>query len=408
MTRRLAPLVLIAAALAGTPATAGSYHLSTIAIFNGENGDDPFGKIALDGRGNLFGLTFAGGAFGVGGAFRVDTGSGKLTLLSSFDGSNGAFPFGGVSIGPDGNLYGTTLDAGPGGFGTLFRIDPSTGVVSTLVAFDGSNGALPLGGVAFDAIGNVYGTTTIGGNSDLGTLFRYNPATGELTTLASFDGPNGGNADGGIAVDALGNVYGMTQVGGDSDLGAVYVYDAAADTLATLASFDGSEGSNPFLGNVVLDGLGNLYGNTNFGGVDDQGTVFRIDLATGAFTTLVSFDEDSGSFPYGELVLDGRGSLFGTTPTGGPGGSGTVFRIDLETGSLETIAAFDGTNGGSPYGLAIDSDGTLYGTTEAYPGGRGSVFRLTAVPEPSTIVSLAIGLGGFAGAALRSRRAPSR
>jgi uncharacterized repeat protein (TIGR03803 family) len=138
------------------------------------------------------------------------------------------------------------------------------------------------------------------------------------------------------------------------------------------------DGANP-LARLVLDAQGNLYGTTWRGGAYGDGTVFKLD-ASGTETVLYSFTGKSGLAPYGDLVLDAQGNLYGTTTRGGAYGLGTVFKVDA-TGNETVLHSFKGKNGDGavPYaGLAMDAQGSLYGTTSrGGAGGYGTVFKLT-------------------------------
>jgi uncharacterized repeat protein (TIGR03803 family) len=155
------------------------------------------------------------------------------------------------------------------------------------------------------------------------------------------------------------------------------VYGAPVATA--IASFNGVNGSTPF-GGLIADTAGNLYGTTYSGGANDQGTVFRVDYGTNAITTLATFNGANGARPYDGLIIDTAGNLYGTTQSGGANAFGTVFRVDAGTNTLTTLASFDGANGREPLAsLIADTAGNLYGTTQL--GGasdQGTVFRLGA------------------------------
>ena len=220
----------------------------------------------------------------------------------------------------------------------------------------GADGSVPEGGLVSDGEGNLYGTTTGGGSGPVGTVFEVSLATNKLTTLATFDRDltdgaetdttDGSNPVGRVVLDGQGNLYGMTE-GTGSGLGTVFRIALATNTLTTLASF---AANTDYPTCLALDGQGNLYGTILAGPSGSNtanGTVFKIALATNALTTLAAFDGSNGRDPIA-IALDGQGNLFGTTKFGGPNNNaGTVFKLNLGTNALTTVYAFTGNVQGS-------------------------------------------------------------
>jgi uncharacterized repeat protein (TIGR03803 family) len=209
----------------------------------------------------------------------------------------------------------------------VFKVD-TTGNETILISLGGEGGS-PHGSVVFDAQGNLYGTALKGGlGRGDGTVFKVD-TTDRGTTLYKFAGsPDGANPQAGLVLDAQGNLYGTTFRGGtvSPGNGTVFKVDAAGNETV-LYRFTGKSGSSPY-GNLVLDGQGNLYGTTARGGDHSSGTVFKVDM-TGNETVLYSFTgkNGDGAIPYGGLVLDAQGNLYGTTSRGGAQGYGTVFKL---------------------------------------------------------------------------------
>ncbi len=310
-----------------------------------------------------------------------------FTSLASFDGADGASPIAPLVQATDGNFYGTTNDGGAnycgsGNYcGTVFRITPA-GELTMLHSFDGSDGHFPYAGLVQGTDGNFYGTTQQGGAYNFGTVFKITPS-GTLTTLYSFCAQGGPCPDGAYPVAGLvqatdGNFYGPANSGGAHGFGEVFRITPAG-TLTTLYSFcsqpNCADGAAPD-GPLVQASDGNFYGTTVAGGANycgggsNCGTVFSVTPA-GALTTLHSFDGSDGQFPYAGLVQGTDGNLYGTTHGESPNnpicagtyGCGTVFKITLG-GTLTTLLRFDGSDGAYPYaGLAQASDGYFYGTT---------------------------------------------
>jgi uncharacterized repeat protein (TIGR03803 family) len=341
---------------------------------------------------------------------------GRETVLYTFTGgsADGAEPSGGVVRDSAGNLYGTTYwGGGTGcnygyGCGIVFRIDTS-GTETILYRFSGgSDGGIPNGGLIRDSKGNLYGTTSFGGDTaacgafgytGCGVVFRLDKS-GNETVLYTFTG----RKDGGwpvhekLLVDGAGGFYGTAEIGGDLNcsptqgLGCGVVFRLDADgTYTVLHAFKGNaeDGYAPVSG-VVQDARGNLYGETPYGGADGQGTVYRL-TANGKETVIHEFTGGAdGGYPTGgELAIDAGGRLFGTASQGGNlsacggAGCGVVFTMSRR-GTEEVLYAFqnglDGsTDGAYPReGVVRDAGGRIFGMTQGGgAAGFGMVFELS-------------------------------
>jgi uncharacterized repeat protein (TIGR03803 family) len=306
-----------------------------------------------------------------------------VTTLINFDGTDGANPATGSLVqGIDGNFYGTTSRGGASGFGTVFKITPG-GTLTTLHSFDGADGQFPYAGLVQATSGNLYGTTLEGGAGGNGTVFQITPG-GKLATLHAFDGADGGNPGAALVRATNGNFYGTTSGGGANGNGTVFEITLGG-TLTTLHSFVRTDGANP--GAALIQATnGNFYGTAEFGGAHGEGTVFEV-TAGGALTTLYSFCAQpgctDGANPDAGLVQATNGNFYGTTHSGGANGaSGTVFRITPQ-GALTTLYSFcaqtncvDGLNPSA--GLVQAINGNFYGTTLAGgANGEGVVFEIT-------------------------------
>jgi uncharacterized repeat protein (TIGR03803 family) len=301
-----------------------------------------------------------------------------------------------------GNLYGTTLNGGPNGSGSVFKLSLRPGggwSEKTLFTFDQiANYAYgPSGGVVLDSAGNLYGTTVWGGKGGTygGTVFELKPqADGSWvgTVLHNFgqSAEDGILPNGGLVFDAAGNLYGTTNEGGASGRGTVFQLSPRADgtwTEAVLHSFTGADGEFP-VATVTLVAAGNLYGTTSQGGTQGGGTAFELTRSAGGGTFSVLYDfvynGAGGSGPRCTLILDADGNLYGTAPAGGLAyNDGTVFEL-TPTGNgawTEKVVHYfgHGEDGSEPYaGLISDAFGNLYGTTIS--GGAydaGTAFKLT-------------------------------
>jgi uncharacterized repeat protein (TIGR03803 family) len=329
----------------------------------------------------FYGTTFYGGANDAGTVFEV-TRAGTETVLYSFTGgTDGGQPDSALVLDKLGNLYGTTSAGGAHGIGTVFEVSAS-GTETVLYSFTYADGADPSGGLIRDAAGNLYGTTIQGGSSEEGTVFKVD-STGTETVLHNFAG---GTKDGAypyltrLHEDADGNLYGVTEEGGTSNLGVVFEVSASG-TFSVLHSFAGGSSDGAFpSGPLMRDTEGNLRGTTQAGGASNLGTMFELS-SSGTLTLLHSFagGKTDGAYPYGGLVLDPTGNLYGTTTGGGATGVGTIYELST-AGTFTVLQSLKSKiDGAYPYGgLVIDAKGNLFGTTlQAGKSGYGTVFELT-------------------------------
>ena len=343
------------------PYTGGNYASTPTILFsfNYKNGAYSHAGLIADAAGNLFGTT-AGGALYYGTVFEVAKTAGGYastpTTLVSFNDTNGSYPYAALIADAAGNLFGTTYQGGTYGDGTVFEVAKTAGgyasTPTTLISFDGKAGAQPNGSLIFDAAGNLFGTAVSGGETGDGTVFEIAKTGGghakEPILLVSFNGTNGRDPTGSLIADAVGNLFGTTALGGANGYGTVFEITKTAghyaSTPTTLVSFNGTNGQSP-TGSLIADGAGNLFGMTYAGGAygygpygNGYGTVFEIAKTAGGYastpTTVLNFtDSPDGANPLGGLIADTAGNLFGTTTLGGANGGGTVFELS-DTGFI--------------------------------------------------------------------------
>jgi uncharacterized repeat protein (TIGR03803 family) len=256
---------------------------------------------------------------------------------------------------------------------------------SVLYSFanNGTDGYQPYAALTAGAGGTVYGTTNLGGTHGYGTVFELTKKNVETALVNFKSGPKGGGEYpyfAGLVRDKAGNLYGTTSYGGAHNVGTVFVVspDGAETVLYSFGSYT-NDGAYPY-GGVVLDKTGNLYGTTNIGGTKNRGTVFKVTPA-GAETVLYNFTGGSdGCNPDAGVVIGKKNVIYGTTPACGASNYGNVFEL-TPSGTETTLHTFnlDGTDGVLPYsGLALDKAGDLYGTTyEGGANGAGAVYKLT-------------------------------
>ena len=424
--------------------------LSTLVNFYGANGTQPYGGLVLGTDGNFYGTTSSGGSYNMGTVFKMSP-AGTLTTLVNLTSTTGSGPKAAMVLGTDGSFYGTTTSNGSNGWGTIFKVTPA-GFLSVLVNFTGTSGSyLGAGSVAAliqASDGNFYGVTQSGGASaSLGTLFKVT-ATGIFTNMVSFTGATGaylGSAPVAPLVQASdGSLYGTTSLGGSANDGTVFKINTGGAFTSLLSFTD----TGAFLGSGPQAALvqwsdGSLYGSTYGGGTNGAGTLFRM-TTTGVLTTIRSLSNVSDAAnPNGGLVLAGDGKFYGTASAGGTNGQGVLYCIAPGAGTFAQVMSFpysppfyknlmlasDGslygltqqggannvgsvfqiTSGGlfatlysftsnaSPASLIQGSDGNLYGTTQYGGGGYGTVFKLTTGGVFTTLVSFTGNSGSFVG-----------
>jgi len=329
----------------------------------------------MDGAGNLYGATAAGGnaacAGGCGVIYELSP-SGTETVLHTFDGQDGYWPRFGVSRDAGGNLYGTTFYGGASatctsgvGCGDVFEI-ASGGAFSVLHSFvaDGTDGYYPLGDVSYSSsTGALYGTTEAGGTDGCGAEYSVTPSSGTERVLNSWPAALGCGPVGKLYLGSAGNIYGAYQDGGSSSYGGVFKIEPNGRIKILYAFNGGNDGKFPW-GGPIEDGSGNLYGVTQGGGSYNCGVVYKIS-PTGVETILHTFTglNGDGNGPLGQLVRDTKGNLFGVTEWGGANSEGIVYELS-PTGVETILHTFTGnTDGGAPEGsLLRASSGKLYGT----------------------------------------------
>ena len=353
---------------------------------------NPYGAPVSGADGDYYGTTYIGGAYDGGAVYKISP-SGAETVIYSFGAAdaNGYSPYSPLTLGPNGNFYGTTMNGGANYSGTVFMITPN-GTETVLHSFAKStDGYLVESGLVLGSDGNFYGTAAEGGTYGDGTVFRMTPS-GVFTTLNNFSGTDGSNPYFALVQGSDGNFYGTTSVGGTHNLGTIFKITPTGE-MTTLYSFSGTDGQEPYC-RLISGPDGELYGTTSFAGAGGTGTIFKITLS-GSLTTLYSFSPYSnsnadGAYPLQGLYLGSDGNFYGATTYGGTNDTGTVFQI-TPSGTLTTLYNFSADDGGGNSdgsrpqlnGFSEGSDGTLYGTCDS--GGinnQGTFFEMT-VPSLS-------------------------
>jgi uncharacterized repeat protein (TIGR03803 family) len=382
------------------------------------DGNSPWSGLVSDSKGNLYGTTLQGGANGVGTVFELSPKTGIAwteKILHDFGETSvdGVAPLAGLTIDSKGNLYGTTEQGGSNNKGTIFKLAPEAGGTwdeKILYSFGATStdGTDPTADLIFDSKGNLYGTTQGGGANGGGTAFELSLGAGGIWTevllwnFAPLNG-DGGAPNAGMIFDTKGNLYGTTTEGGSVGDGTAFELmpsSGGAWTEKILRSFSPyvKDGLQP-RADLVMDSKGNLYGTATTGGADGDGAAFELTPNSGGgwnysvIHNFKSFVGDSTS-PYGGLILDNSGNLYGTATSGGATTLGTVYELSPAANDswVETILYNFGYNddANNPLGrLLLDAQGNLFGTTASGGsghyygnGGGGTVFE---IPTTTTL-----------------------
>ncbi len=292
-----------------------------------------------------------------------------------------AYLYAGLTVGDDGNFYGTSYNGGKNGLGTFFRVTPA-GEITVLASFGGATGYNPKSELIKDGAGDFWGFASAGGTNYNGTIFKATPE-GTINAVYSFSysyaGTNGASPRG-LMLAKDGNFYGTTESGGTNSAGTIFRMTPSGD-MTFLASLGGEFGNWPHAG-LVEGNDGNFYGSAYYGGTNYGGTIFKVTPA-GVLTTLHSFDSTTGSSPEAQMILGSDGNFYGTTSYGGTNGNGTIFKMTA-AGELTSLVSLEYTTQGSqPTGPLLEgSDGAFYGM--ARNGGaysEGTIFKVKAAGE---------------------------
>ena len=400
--------------------------------YTNSDGAQPEAGLILSSN-TLYGTAEGGGTNGSGTVFKVNTdGSGSTTLYSFSSlpassgypliNSDGANPYAGLIL--SGNtLYGTAVNGGTNGNGTVFSVNADGTGFTTLYNFSAtvyvyptylnSDGANPYAGLILSGY-TLYGTTAAGGTNGNGTVFKVNTDGSGFTTLYNFSAapaPSYTNSDGANPYAGLilsgDTLYGTAVNGGTNGSGTVFAVNTDGSSFTTLYSFSAisgypfinSDGVAPY-GGLILSG-NTLYGTTAAGGTNGNGTLFKVNTDGTGFSSLYNFSatlgpsyiNSDGAQPEAGLILSGY-TLYGTAEGGGTNGNGTVFKVNTDGSGFTTLYSFSATaqlygglinsDGANPYAGLILSGNTLYGTAvNGGTNGNGTVFALSlaaAVP----------------------------
>lgn len=389
--RRIPPFagalfIFTAIALMATAAWAASTTNLVYSFAGSTDGEYTDTELVRDSAGNLYGTSVQGGTYGGGTVFQVTT-AGVHTVLYNFTGgADGGEPYKGVTLDAQGDLYGTAVTGGggscEGGCGVVFKLTNSGGVWTQSVIhtfLGGTDGSGPGSPVSIDSHGNVYGTTPTGGAFGMGTVYQLKSGANgwKIRILHTFSGgaDGGGGSAGRLLIDAAGNLFGACTVGGVHGFGTIFQmsFNQGSWKFTTLYAFrDQPDGALPY-GGLVMDKQGNLFGTTYYAGANDLGTVYKLSYSNGTWTEKVLYSFKGGldgASPISSLAADSAGNFYGTTSDGGAStcSCGVIFKMTHTSSGKwgeSVVYRFPGTpNPGFAYnGMISGAGGTFYGAT---------------------------------------------
>jgi uncharacterized repeat protein (TIGR03803 family) len=321
----------------------GSWTKTSLHDFTGGTDGSFPGELLFDNAGNLYGTAAQGGVDGGGVVFKLtpnSDGTWTESVLYAFTGSaDGSYPDAPLILDAKGALYGTVVYAGAHGWGGVFKLAPNsdgTWSETVLYAFTGGkDGGHPVTGLIFNAAGNLYGTTYWGGAYGNGVVFKLAPTSSgrwKETVLHTFTGGKDGSLPTGWLIsDAVGNLYGATDIGGVYGDGVVFkLAPTSSGGWKVLHQFTSGGRAAWAACGLTFDTAGNLYGTRYDGGASRYGVVFKLAPTSNGgwkMTVLKAFNDMPGAYPDGGVILDAAGVLYGTTSGDGSNTFGSVYEI---------------------------------------------------------------------------------
>jgi uncharacterized repeat protein (TIGR03803 family) len=383
----LAGLLLLMFTLCGTAQAQGVGFNIIHQFSDGPDGSQPLAPLIIDAQGDLYGVTWYGGAYGYGTVFKMTPVGGHWAWTTLYDfgaaGPNDGYQPNQLVQDAHGVLYGTTAEGGgPAGCGTVYSLTPpppgslmGRWTETQILAFSNyQQGCDSLAGLTLDAAGNLYGTTTSGGSNGAGNVFKLTKSGGQWTYQNLYSFSDGGAAfpSAPVTLDSEGNLY-STSAGGDFICGSVWQITPSGG-LNILHTFScGDDGSTPYAG-VILDSSGNLYGGTSEGGTAGGGVVFELSPGSDGWSFNVIYSIPGNNEccgPMSSPVMDTAGNLYVTTYDFGLYNEGSIFKLLPGPGgwTYQPVHDFNSWDGADIMGALVDPRGRVFGT--ASYGGQG-------------------------------------
>ncbi|MGZ8553700.1 MAG: choice-of-anchor tandem repeat GloVer-containing protein [Chitinophagaceae bacterium] len=361
-------------------------------------GNNPGGSLVKASNGKLYGSAKNGGVKGLGVIFEYNLSGSIYSKKYDFDSLSGYEPIGSLVEANNGKLYGMA-NGGANAAGVIYEYDPATNTYTKKIDLISATGNSPSGSLMKASNGKLYGTTSLGGSTNDGVIFEYNPATNTYTKKIDINGNSSGSRPVGSLVQAgNGKLYGMTGVGSFGlSPGWIYEYDIATNTYSKTVNFTAANGRDP-LGSLTMANNGKLYGMTSSGGANNNGVIFEYDPLTQAYVKKFDFNGTNGEHPSGTLMQASNGNLYGMS-LGGAYNDGIIFEYDYINNIFAKTFDFNTTNGASPTGTSlIEIITTVTGIAEAtkemqfmvYPNPSNNVFTVNYSTPAKGKISLTV------------------
>ncbi len=347
------------------------------ANLSGGNGNSPRGSLVEAGNGKLYGLTYAGGAFGKGVIFEFNISTNSYIRKISLNSSDGSMPKGSLMQTTNGKLFGMTSEGGTSNKGAIFEFDLDSGIYTKRLDITGCSGDTPYSSLIQAPNGKFYGVTINGGTYDEGIFFEYDSVANICIKLNDFWFSEGRNPYGTPTLAANGKIYGTSINGGaTAGCGVIYEHNYVTGTYTKKMNLVGGQGGCHSFSSLA-EANGKLYGMTNYGGLYSDGVIFEYDYNTNTYQKKKDFDNTNGALPHGSLIKASNNKLYGMATYGGLYGDGVIFEYDYTSNVLIKLVDFDGMNGKFPFGSLMQaSNGKLYGMTkEGGAYNQGVVFE---------------------------------
>ncbi|MFN8357914.1 MAG: choice-of-anchor tandem repeat GloVer-containing protein [Spirosomataceae bacterium] len=347
------------------------------------DGTYPTGALVLANNGKLYGMTSGGGVNDNGTIFEYDLATNTYTKKFDFSYNTSGRPVQNALMqASNGKLYGMTSSGGSNGMGTLFEYDYQTNTFTKQVDFTGtSNGSYPYGDLMQASNGKLYGVTSEGGAGLSGVLFEYEPSTNTFAKKLDFNALNGitGRYPNNSLIEVGNKLYGVTNASGANDNGVLFEYDFMLGSYTKKSDFNkvitGKAPSN----SLMQASNGKVYGMTRLGGINDMGTIFEYEVATNTLTKKVDLQGyPLGYAPSGTLARFSQSKFYGLTSIGGNYDVGVLFEYDALTNTYEKKIDFNGAESMQADGALIKADNELWYGVSSYGAGGGSLFEYDA------------------------------
>lgn len=356
-------------------------------VFQLGEGGRPFGELISASDGFVYGMGAAGGANGQGSIFRLNRdGSGFLKLKDCVVG-DGIFPYGGITEGPDGRLYGCLSFGGDGagGNGVVFAMNKDGSGYTKLKVFTNANeGKSPAITPVFGADGLLYSACTTGGTNNIGTIFRMESDGANFEVIHQCTAATGNSPSSLVRFGS--NLLGTAYYGGANTLGSLFAMGASGTPFNVAHDFSLMEGIAPS-GAPLIDAANQVIGAAAGGGANNNGVIYRLGST---YERLHDFGGIvGGSSPVGKLVRSSvDGFYYGVTHGGGANGGGVLYRLSTDGSRFEVLKEFDADSGTEPQaGLLEVYPGVFLGSTSKGTGAAnaGTVFLFNSIALPATV-----------------------